>query len=126
MKKSQSRAHTLADQLFPEKPSGAEAEDEILNIPPQERRLHTETYDFTVATIRDSLANDGIYIPLFQRSFVWNRAQASRLIESLVIQCPIPVIYLNQESDERLQKFLTTLQQNQFAELMMPVGDDTI
>jgi len=39
---------------------------------------------------------------LGQRSSVWNRSRASRLLESLVIQCPIPVIYLNQEQDEKL------------------------
>ena len=43
-----------------------------------------------------------MYIPEFQRKYVWSKAQASRLIESLIIQCPIPVIYLSQERDERL------------------------
>ncbi len=41
-------------------------------------------------------------IPNFQRKYVWNRSQASRLIESLIIQCPIPVIYLAQDTAERL------------------------
>ena len=90
----------LADQLFPVKNEGPQVE--ILEIPPEQRRLHTETYDFTVATIFDNLKSGAIFIPQFQRSYVWNRSQASRLIESLVIQCPIPVIYLNQEQDEKL------------------------
>lgn len=90
----------LADKLFPIKTDIDETD--ILNIPPESRRLHTETYDFTVASINDYLVNGNIFIPEFQREYVWNRAQASRLIESLVIQCPIPVIYLNQERDEKL------------------------
>lgn len=37
-----------------------------------------------------------IEVPEFQRGYVWTRTQASRLIESLIIQCPIPVIYFSQ------------------------------
>lgn len=91
---------SLADKLFP-----IEQEDDelaVINIPPEKRRLHTETYDFSIATLVGHLKSKSITIPQFQRNYVWNRAQASRLIESLIIQCPIPVIYLNQERDETL------------------------
>src|SRR5579863_5758746 len=91
---------TLADKLFPKETE--EFAESILDIPPEQRRLHTETYDFSIATIRDYLANKHLFIPRFQRGFVWTEPQASRLIESLIIQCPIPVIYLSQEPDERL------------------------
>jgi hypothetical protein len=65
--------------------------------------LHTETYDFSISTIYEKLSvSKSIFIPEFQRRYVWTKAQASRLIESLIIQCPIPVIYLSQEKDERL------------------------
>lgn len=89
----------LADQLFPisKKP---EAFD-VLDIPPNERKLHTETYDFSISTIFQHLQSGHIYIPRFQRAYVWNRGQASRLIESLIIQCPIPVLYLDQASDSK-------------------------
>lgn len=90
----------LADKLFPKETE--EFAESILDIPPEQRRLHTETYDYSIATIRDSLTNGHIFIPRFQRGFVWTEPQASRLIESLIIQCPIPVIYLSQEQDERL------------------------
>lgn len=85
----------LADQLFPE--SRSSDEPEIKNIPPQQRRLQTETADYTVSTLFSLLKEGKIKIPNFQRGYVWNRSQASRLIESLIIQCPIPVIYLSQE-----------------------------
>ena len=74
----------------------------MFSIPPEQRKLHTETYDFTVETIVEKLSDGSIFIPKFQRRYVWSEAQASRLIESLIIQCPIPVIYLNQELDEKL------------------------
>lgn len=93
---------TLADILFPEAREQQDFADGILSIPPELRKLHTETYDFTVDTIVEKLEDGSIFIPQYQRRYVWSDPQASRLIESLIIQCPIPVIYLNQEADERL------------------------
>ena len=92
---------TLADKLFPDVDE-LETQDSILSIPPEKRRLHTDTYDFSISTIITHLNEKHIYIPEFQRHYVWNDGQASRLIESLIIQCPIPVIYLSQDKDERL------------------------
>lgn len=89
----------LANRIFPDTD---EFEVEVLNIPAEKRKLITETYDFTVSTINDYINERHIVIPNFQRGYVWNRNQASRLIESLIIQCPIPVIYLSQNSDETL------------------------
>ena len=93
------KSSSLADKLFPQQ---IETDFEILSIPPEKRRLSTETYDFTVSTINEYIKERHIIIPKFQRGYVWNRAQASRLIESLIIQCPIPVIFLSQNSDETL------------------------
>lgn len=89
----------LADRLFPDTHN---EEIDILTIPPEKRRLNTETYDFTVSTLYDYVKSKHIVIPQFQRGYVWNKAQASRLIESLIINCPIPVIYLSQNPDETL------------------------
>ncbi|WP_420578117.1 DUF262 domain-containing protein [Ekhidna sp.] len=89
----------LANKLFPVK---EEYEIDILDIPADKRKLNTETYDFTVSTIVEYISEKHIDIPMFQRGYVWNRAQASRLIESLIIQCPIPVVYLSQNTDETL------------------------
>lgn len=89
----------LANRIFPDT---NEFEVEVLNIPAEKRKLITETYDFTVSTINDYINNEHVVIPNFQRGYVWNRTQASRLIESLIIQCPIPVIYLSQNNDETL------------------------
>ncbi len=94
----------LADILFPEALEQQDFAEGILSVAPEQRKLHTETYDFTVETIVEKLGGDtkSIFIPDFQRKYVWTDVQASRLIESLIIQCPIPVIYMNQEPDERL------------------------
>jgi hypothetical protein len=89
----------LADALFPQEPD-EELEEAILSIPPERRVLRTEQYDFSVSTLVEMMAKNEVVIPEFQRRYVWSDRQASRLIESLIIQCPIPVIYLNQERDE--------------------------
>jgi len=95
-------ASELADVLFPEITEQDDFADGVLSIPPEQRKLHTDTYDFTVETIVDKTVDGSIFVPMFQRRYVWTDTQASRLIESLIIQCPIPVIYLNQEGDETL------------------------
>lgn len=93
------KTKSLADELFPEAPESESID--VLDIPPSQRKLHTESYDFSIYTIYDHLKSGHIYIPRFQRSYVWNRGQASRLIESLVIQCPIPVLYFDQSADSK-------------------------
>ena len=57
---------------------------------------------------------DRVFWPEFQRQFVWNRKQASRLIESVLIGLPIPSIFLyKDEKSERnfiidgLQRMMT-------------------
>lgn len=97
--KIKATANELADILFPEQQYDDFSEN-IIDIPPEQRKLYTESSDFTVETLVSKLKNGSIYIPEFQRKYVWNDVQASKLIESLIIQCPIPVIYLNQEQNE--------------------------
>ncbi|MGA4045538.1 DUF262 domain-containing protein [Ralstonia nicotianae] len=91
---------SLADALFPMEVE--EFEDAILSIPPEKRILRTEQYDFSVSSIVGMMDKGEVSVPEYQRRYVWSDRQASRLIESLIIQCPIPVIYLNQERDETL------------------------
>jgi len=98
-KKQPKDQESLADLLFPTEESN-EFEEAILSISPEKRVLRTEQYDFSVATLVAMMEKGEVAIPEFQRRYVWSERQASRLIESLIIQCPIPVIYLNQEKDE--------------------------
>ena len=97
-KKLMQDQETLADALFPVEET--EFEEAILSIPPEKRILRTEQYDFSVSTLVGMMNKAEVAIPEFQRRYVWSDRQASRLVESLIIQCPIPVIYLNQEKDE--------------------------
>src|SRR6187399_1498986 len=71
--------------------------------------------DYTVDGLVKRLQKKDIFIPPFQRDYVWNHAEASRLIESLLLGLPIPGIFLAKESDNKLliidgQQRLKTLQ----------------
>ena len=46
--------------------------------------------DMPVDGVISRLDRNDIFIPQFQRNFVWNQAQASRFIESLLLGLPVP------------------------------------
>lgn len=100
MKKRPLTQEDLASLLYPDQQE--DFAESIVDITPEKRRLQTETMDYTVSSLIDKFRKGDVYIPNFQRNYEWQAPQASRLIESLIIQCPIPVIYLSQDSDERL------------------------
>jgi hypothetical protein len=55
--------------------------------------------DYTVEVIVGRLRKDDIFIPPFQRKFVWNQVAASRFIESLIFGLPVPGVFLSKDSD---------------------------
>lgn len=40
-----------------------------------------------------------IYVPGFQRGFVWTRAEKSRFIESLILGLPVPTLFLARDAE---------------------------
>jgi uncharacterized protein with ParB-like and HNH nuclease domain len=50
--------------------------------------------DFDVFGLVRRLQQDDILVPDFQRGYVWNRRQADRFIESLLLGLPVPGIFL--------------------------------
>lgn len=46
---------------------------------------------------------DLIIDPEWQRNYVWNRVQASKLIESFLLKIPIPVVYLARTEEDRYE-----------------------
>ncbi|ELY6226490.1 DUF262 domain-containing protein, partial [Cronobacter muytjensii] len=53
--------------------------------------------DFDVEGLVRRLKRDEIFIPPFQRDYVWKMPEASRFIESLLLGLPVPGIFLAQE-----------------------------
>lgn len=61
---------------------------------PHERKLVTHPYDFIIRSLKDQIEDETLILQdEFQRRQVWDDARASRLIESLMINVPIPVCY---------------------------------
>lgn len=55
--------------------------------------------DYPIDGLVSRLASGAIFIPKFQRGYVWNLPQASRFIESLLLGLPVPGIFLSKESE---------------------------
>jgi hypothetical protein len=75
-------------------------EDEF---PPADRKIHTQAYDLSLNTLKEQWDDQTLIIPDFQREYVWDNAKASRLIESLLLNIPIPVLFFAETLDAKYQ-----------------------
>ena len=57
--------------------------------------------DMPIDGLVNRLKRGDIFVPSFQRNFVWTITQASRFIESLVLGLPVPGIFLFKEPETR-------------------------
>ena len=57
--------------------------------------------DMPVDALLTRLSRGEIFLPPFQRKFVWTYTQASKFIESLLLGLPVPGIFLFKEPDTR-------------------------
>jgi hypothetical protein len=55
--------------------------------------------DYTLQGLYDKWQSGEIYVPPFQRRFVWTLNQASSLIESFLLGLPVPPLFLYREND---------------------------
>ena len=55
--------------------------------------------DIDVEGLVKRLKRGDIFIPPFQRDYVWNQAEASRLVESLLLGLPVPGVFLAKEGE---------------------------
>lgn len=80
------------------------SEDEDYESAPPDYQILTYPADFTLEVLHQKWKAKDILIPDFQRGFVWNQAQSSKLIESFLVGLPVPPIFLY--SERKSQKFL--------------------
>ena len=68
----------------------------------EEKIVYTDRKDYPLSTILE-MYNDGDIItqPDYQRDYIMDDKKASKLIESVLLQIPIPTIYLCEENDSR-------------------------
>lgn len=57
--------------------------------------------DYPVDGLVKRITSKAIFIPNFQRSYVWTITQASRFIESLLLGLPVPGIFLSKEAESQ-------------------------
>lgn len=88
------------------------------------KKVYTDTKDYPLSIIKE-MFDDGDIIPQpdYQRDYIMDEKKASKLIESVLLQIPIPTVYLCEENDgtlsiidgqQRLTSFVKFLK-NEFA-----------
>ncbi|TAE74636.1 MAG: DUF262 domain-containing protein [Bacteroidetes bacterium] len=77
-----------------------EEEEIAVPIPKEERKLITQPYDKSIEDLVNMIEKKKILLdPEFQRNYVWDTKKASLLIESILLNVPIPVVYASQEKE---------------------------
>lgn len=86
----------------------SESEPDPDEVPIRDRKVYTQPYDLIVASLMEQIRADTIFLrplserPNFQRRYVWPDILASRLIESILLNVPIPPCYLSQNDKYEL------------------------
>ncbi len=84
---------------------GDKSDDEEMpspEIPKEVRKLRTQAYDKSVIDIIRMIRDgDLILDPDYQRNYVWDNKKASLLMESILLNVPIPVIYVSEDEESR-------------------------
>ncbi len=63
--------------------------------------ISTYPADFTLEVLTSKWKKGDIVIPNFQRRYVWNVTQASKLIESFMLGLPVPAIFLYVDKNKK-------------------------
>lgn len=88
-------------------------EDENGGTTPQKYDVMYMPADYTLGELYDMWKRNAITVPEVQRGYVWTPVQASRLIESFMMDLPVPPVFLMMDSEENalvidgMQRLLT-------------------
>lgn len=74
-----------------------EGDEEVVE-PPKRYNVSSYGWDSDVDGLVKRLKRGDIYVPGFQRGFVWNNTEKSRFIESLILGLPVPNVFLAQDA----------------------------
>ena len=81
-------------------------EKEIID---QQKTVDFDTREFTIEIMVNKYLknleeeNNELFVPDYQREFVWDTTRQSRLIESIILGLPIPIIFVAENKDGRLE-----------------------
>ena len=89
-----------------EKITAEDTEQEFVDIDSSEEEPAIIQYDitsygadYTVDGLVKKMNRGDIFIPPFQREYVWSQIEASKLVESLLLGLPVPGIFLAKEGE---------------------------
>jgi len=87
-----------------------ESDLDPVEIPKEVRNLRTQAYDKSVRDLVTMIEDEDIDLdPDYQRNYLWDNKKASLLIESILLNIPIPVVYVA-ENDESQWNVIDGLQ----------------
>lgn len=75
-----------------------EIEDEAVIV--NEYDIVSQANDFNIKSLCGFIDDGRISIPQYQRNYVWDKTKASKLVESLILNLPIPQIFLYESKGE--------------------------
>ena len=103
---SDAQLDLLYTELITLKRSGSEENENQLQKgenPFNPEQIKVNAKQFSIKLVTDMIGAGDIDIsPDFQRHFVWNSSQKSRLIESLLLRIPLPNFYFAEDEEGRL------------------------
>lgn len=71
---------------------------------PERRRIFTDKLDPPVGSLHEKQkAGDLVLDPIFQRRKVWDETRSSRLVESAILEVPLPVFYFAESQNGTLE-----------------------
>ena len=71
-----------------------------IDVPKEKRYLNTTSYDYSVQYLYDLIKKGKIILEVpFQRKQIWKPEQASSLLESIIMNVPIPPLYFAEEEN---------------------------
>lgn len=77
-----------------------EEDVEEADVKPGRNKIFTDQGDPEIESLYNKWKRGKLIIqPDFQRQFVWDSKKSSRLIESALLDIPLPVVYISQEKD---------------------------
>lgn len=77
-----------------------ESEEEIIDVEPGRREIVSQSSDERVQILLSDVKRGRLLLhPSFQRQFVWDNQKATRLIESALMEIPLPVVYFAEEEN---------------------------
>ncbi|MFF4084484.1 DUF262 domain-containing protein [Streptomyces sp. NPDC001777] len=96
----------ITEEHFLDTGTGVEAEIETEEAPPEIERpwnpeqIRVNTKQFSLRNVLDMIEDESLELaPDFQRGQVWKPVQKSRLIESVLLQIPLPAFYFAEDTD---------------------------